>query len=882
MLTPARFLRRARDVVLSERREQEIDEELRFHIEMQTAANIRSGVSQTDARADAVRSFGGVDYYRDEVRESRGVRMIDDLRSDIRFGLRTLASRPTVTIVAMLTIAAGIGPTTAIFGAVHGILLASLPYKDVDRIAFIEQRDLKGDGRDDGAASGNFLDWKERTRAFDRMAAAEPFSFDYIAADGPMRIRNSRVTDVFFDLFGTPAAVGRTFHPDEFKAGSDLVVVLSHRLWQKQFRGDSSIVGKRLILDSLQRTVIGVMPRGFELPQDAEIWSPKIFDADDLTERKAAYYSVFGRVRPGTSVDAASRDLSSVAAQLARELPVTNAVTGVRVTPLSDQLFGRARTALYTLLGAVACVLLIACANVANLQLSSAAEREREFAIRVAIGAGPRRLVRQLLTESLLLALGGAALGLVLAYGGLWLIKALAPVDLPRIDELSLSMPVLAFALGLTVLASILFGLAPIANARRMNTQQALVAGSGTRGATAGRARRRLGGILVAAEVALALVLIVGAGLLGRSFITLINVDPGFRTSGVTVVTLQAWGYYPTPSSRARFVEEATQRLAALPGVSHVGMTSSLPLSEPIGAEESEVSVAGAADVLSREPSPARVAAVAGDYFSALQIRLRRGRMFEVRDDSANAPVALVSEALARKYWGNRNPVGQTIRFRFMGPPREREIVGVVADVRHGGPHEEPGPEVYVPHAQAPTGAVHLVVAASSSGAAVEQQLKRELTKLNPAMPLTDIVTLESLLDNSLRERRFQLTLLGTFAFVAVLLAAVGIYGVISAVTAQRTHEIGIRMALGAKRRDVMRMVMRQGLIMAGIGTVAGLIGAAVAAQLLAGMLFKTGTLDPAAFAGGLMLLLAIAVLACWIPAARASRVDPAIAIRDE
>src|SRR5687767_4508753 len=881
MLTPGRILRRARDVLLSERREQDIDDELRFHIEMETAAKVRSGVSEAEAKTRAIRSFGGVDYYKSEVRESRGVRMLDELKSDIRFGLRTLARRPSVTAVAILTIAVGIGPTTAIFGAVHGILLASLPYRDIDRIALLEQYDTGGDGTEDDAAAGNFLDWSAKARAFERMAAAEPYSFDYIGPDGPIRMRNSRVTSRFFDVFGTKAAIGRTFLPEEFTDGRDRVVVLSHRLWTTQFRADSSVVGQKLILDSLQRTVVGVMPRGFEMPDEAEVWSPKIFREEEIEERKAAYYKVFGRLGPDASMGGAQREMSSVAAQLARDHPLTNAQTRVRVISLSDKLFGRARTALYTLLGAVACVLLIACANVANLQLSSAAEREREFAIRVAVGAGPRRLIRQLLTESLLLALGGAAVGLLLAYAGLWLITTLAPANLPRIDELSLSAPVLAFAFALTMIASVLFGLAPIANATRMNVQSVLAAGSGTRGATAGGTRRRLGGILVMAEVALALVLIVSAGLLGRSFLTLVSVDPGFQTRGITVVTLQAWGYYPTPGSRAQFIADATRRLAAIPGVAHVGMTSSLPLADRIGAEASDVTVAGAGDVLSRGATAVRVAAVAADYFKALDIPLRRGRTFETRDDSANAPVALVNAALARKYWGSKSPVGQSIRFRFMGPPREREIVGVVADVRHSGPHTEPDPEVYVPHAQAPTGAVHLVVASTASTPELRAQLKRELTKMNPAMPLTDIVTLESLLDDSLRDRRFQLTLLAIFALVALLLASVGIYGVISAVTAQRTHEIGIRMALGAKSRDVIAMVMREGIFMAAIGTVAGLIAAAAATQLLAGMLFNVGTLDPAVFIGGLASLLVITTLACWVPAARASRVDPASAIRE-
>jgi putative ABC transport system permease protein len=867
-------MRKLGHFVFRRRLERDLDDEMRFHLEMEEAVHLRAGSSAAEARALALKSFGGVERYKDESREVLGVRFLDALLRDIRFAIRTFSRRPGATIVTVLTLALGIGATTAIYGAVYGVLLAPLPYANSDGILTFWQHDQKvADTREEMSAP-NFLDLQARSRTLLRVAAAEPFSFDYEASDGAVRFRNARVTDDFFPILGTAPMLGRTFQPRDYVPGQGRVVVLSHRLWSARFAADSGIVGRMLSLDSVPQMVIGVMPQAFDLPHREDLWSPKVFTEEERQSRAAAYYTVIGRIRPDISLEAAQRDAATIAAQLAREYPRTNANVGISIVPLPKLLLGPARNALLMLLGAVACVLLIACANVANLQLAASVRRQREFAIRSAIGAGRERLIRQLLTESLLLALLGAIAGLILAQFGIAGIRSLAPADIPRMEQLALSAPVLGFALVLTVVTALLFGLAPIVRATRLNLQENLAADSSA--STTGVHKRRLGSALVIAEVALALVLLVGAGLLGKSFASLLRIDRGFRTEGVAAATLQAWSYYPTAAARIGFVNEATRRLGSIPGVRSAGMTSSLPLSDRIGQESSALTVDGetaAKDV--------RVAATTPGYFATLRIPFRRGRNFGPQDDSASLPVAIVNEALAKELSPTGNVIGRRISFAFVGRPKTREIVGVVGNVRHDGLHADPPPTVFVPHAQAATGAVHLVVSTIGSNAGnIIPAIKRELFAMNRVMPIGEVVTLESLLDSSLRERRFNLALLAAFAITALVLAAVGIYGVMSGVTSERTHEIGIRMALGADAHKVLTMVLRQGLRLAAIGAAIGIVGATVVTRLLRGMLFHVTPLDPWAFLTSVAVLLIVAAVACLAPASRAARLDPARALR--
>ncbi|MFL5585400.1 MAG: ADOP family duplicated permease [Gemmatimonadaceae bacterium] len=876
MIAPRGLIRKLNSLVSPGTLERDLDDELRFHLEMEEAAHIRAGKSAVEARALALRSFGGLERHKEESREVFGIRFLDDLLRDIRFAVRTFARRPGITLVMVLTLALGIGATTSIYGAVYGVLLAPLPYAEPEGIFTIWQTNRRVAGSRDEMSAPNFLDLRSRNRTFSQLAAAEPFSFDYEAPEGAVRFRNARVTEDFFHVLGTAPLLGRTFQPRDYIPGQDRIVVLSHRLWASRFGSDSGIIGRVLTLDSVPRMVIGVMPRGFELPNRDDLWSPKIFTEEERQARSAAFYTVVGRIRRGVSAAAAQRDAGTIATQLAREYPRTNDEVALSVIPLPEILLGSARGALLILLGAVACVLLIACANVANLQLAAAVRRQREFAIRSAIGAGRTRLIRQLLTESLLLALLGAVAGIILAWLGIAAIRSLAPADIPRIDQLALSAPVLAFALLLTVVTAILFGLAPILRATRLNLQENLAADS--HASSTGIHKRRLGSALVIAEVALALVLLVGAGLLGKSFASLLRVDRGFRAEGVAAATLQAWSYYPTPAQRIAFVEEATRRLAAIPGVQRAAMTSSLPLSNRIGQESSTLTADG-----ETKPRDVRVAAMTPGYFATLQIPLRRGRNFGRQDDSASIPVAIVNEALARQLSPTGNIIGRRITLAFVGPPRTREIVGIVGDVRHDGLHADPPPTVFIPHAQAPTGAVHLVVSTTGRDAVTMiPELRREISTINRVMPVSEVVTLESLLDASLRQRRFNLALLAAFAVIALALATVGIYGVMSSVTTERTHEIGIRMAVGANTRAIMAMVLRQGLALAAIGVAIGIVGATAVTRLLKGMLFHVTPLDPLAFLISVALLLMVAAAAALVPASRAARLDPARALRHD
>jgi putative ABC transport system permease protein len=551
----------------------------------------------------------------------------------------------------------------------------------------------------------------------------------------------------------------------------------------------------------------------------------------------------------------------------------------VALVPLPQQMVGHVRSALLVLMGAVGLVLLIACGNVAGLLLARAVQREREVAVRVALGAGRGRILRQLGAESLVLATAGGVAGLVVAFGGLAAIRALGPETLPRLDNIAIGPSVLVFALATTLGSAVIFGVAPAVHAAPTDVRDKLAAGSARSGT--GRPRRRLQNGFVVVQFALALVLLVGAGLLVRSFVSLLRVERGFDPHNVLAVTIQSWRYYPTPERRAGFVREATERLAALPGVQAAGMTSSVPFAERIGQDEAGFEIEGRPPASPEQALSVQAAAVTNGYFAALRIPLRRGRHFATTDVAGPAPVAIINEALARRHWPNESPLNKRVKLTFGGSAL-RTIVGVVADVRHGGLHEAPQPTVYVPHAQASTGANVFVIRTRGDPLAAFAQVRAEFRAINPAMPLASTTTLEALLDDSLRERRFHLSLLGAFASVALLLAALGVYGVMSHATTERTHEIGVRMALGARGADVLGMVMRQGASLAVAGAIGGLLGAAAVTRLLRGMLFGVTPLDPMAYVGAGVLLLGAAALACYLPARRAARLDPVRALRVE
>jgi predicted permease len=857
-----------------------MDDEMRFHVEMEAADLIARGVSPDEARRRAAIAFGGVERFKDEGRDARGIGPFEDFVRDVRYGARSLRRRPGFAAVVVLTLAIGIGGTTAIFGAVHGVLLAPLPYVEPERIMTVWTSDrIEGEDRQD-LAPANFLDLRTRQRSFATFAAAQPYSMDYVGPDGPEHLGTWLVSEGFFETFGVRPFLGRTFLSEEYAAGRNNVAVIGEDIWRSRFNSDRSIIGRQLVLDSIPRTIVGVMPRSFRFPPEREVWQPQVFDEEDRRLRRSTFLTVVGRLAPGATARRAQADVDAIAAQLTREYPRTNTGVGITLVPLPEQTVGHVRSALLVLMGAVMLVLLIACGNVAGLLLARAVQREREVAVRVALGAGRGRILRQLGAESLVLALAGGAAGLVVAFGGLAAIRALGPETLPRLDEIAIGPSVLAFALATTLGAAVVFGIAPAVHATPSDVREKLAAGSARSGS--GRPRRRLQNGFVVVQFALALVLLVGAGLLVRSFVSLLRVERGFDPQNLLTVTVQAWSYYRTPDRRAGFVREAAERLASLPGVQAAGMTSALPLAPAIGQTEAGFEVDGRPPASPEQAETVRAAAVTSGYFAALRIPLRNGRLFAATDLGNAAQVAVVTEALARRHWPNESALGRRIKLGGGGRWVTRTIVGVVGDVRHGGLHEAPRPTVYVPHAQSPTGANAFVIRTSGDPVAALAQVRAEFRSINAGMPLAATTTMESLLEESLRERRFHLALLGAFATVALLLAALGVYGVMSHATTERTHEIGVRMALGARGADVLGMVMRQGAVLAIAGALGGLIGAAGVTRLLRGMLYGVTPLDPVAYLGAGLLLLGAAALACYVPARRAARLDPVRALRTE
>jgi putative ABC transport system permease protein len=873
-----RLLRRLRALVSTATLDDDLDDEVRFHLEMETAKRVRSGMDERSARESARRDFGGVSRHREDARDARGVRPVEDFFKDLRVGLRTLRKQRTYTAVAVLTLAIGIGATTALWAAVYRVLLAPYPFAEAERLVTVWETNTRAGATRLGVSPGNFLDWKARARSFDLLAAAEPFSFDWIGPDGPERFESVLVTADFFTMQGLRPTLGRAFVREEFQPGQENVVVLSEALWRNRFGADSTMIGRAIVLDSVPRIVVGVMPQEALAPFDAEIWAPKIMRPDELTARTSGYWEVGGRLARGVTIQQAQTEMNAIAAQLGVEYPATNKNSGATVITLRESIAGNARTSLLVLLGAVAFVMLIASLNVANLQLAESIRRRRELAIRTAIGAGRGRLIRQLLTESILLGCIGATVGLGVAHLGIASIRAFTPAGLWQLEHLRLDAPSLLFAFALALISAVVVASMPVIAAGRVQLSQALAAGA--RYSAPGR--RRANRLLVVTEVALALVLLVGAGLLVRSLSRLVGIDSGFSTRGVVVTTIQAWGYYPTPATRAEFARHAVERLAALPGVESAGLTSSLPLDWPIGLERARLQIEGREVPSGDELPSVHAVATAGDYFTVLQIPLRRGRVFAATDAVGTPFVAVVNEAFVRRYFSDQDPIGKRITFGFMSAPIAREIVGVVGDVRHRGLHADPSPSVFIPHAQGPTGAMHLVVRSTNDPASLLRAVRTELTAINGAMPVSQLTTMDALMGRSLRERRFQLGLFAAFSMIALVLSAIGIYGVMSRATNERTHEIGVRMAIGARATDVRWMVLRTGGALAVSGVLAGLAMALLLTRYMAGMLFGVTPLDPFTYMGAAAVLLIAALLASWLPAWRASTVDPVVALRND
>jgi putative ABC transport system permease protein len=827
------------------------------------------------------------------------------LWQDLRFGARLLWKKPGFALIAVITLALGIGANTAIFSVVDAALLRPLPYPEAGRLVFLWTTAFGGT-RSFGSAMPDYREWRDQNRTLDGLAGFYYGDFNLSPSGGePERVQGAYVTSNLFNVLKVSPALGRLFTPEEDRFGRHRVVLLSHGLWRRSFGGDSAIVGREIKLGGESFTVTGVMPPGlpfFDNTPEVELWTPIAFAPGDGTDTRSDHFvNLVGRLKPGVTIAQAQEDASAIARRVEEQFP-ENKGLGALIRPAHEQLTGDSSRALYVLLGAVAFVLLVACVNVANLMLARAAAREREMAIRASLGASRARIMRQLMIECLPLGLMGGALGVLLALWGIDLLESLLPATLPRHNEIGVNGRVLSFTAALALLTVLLFGLLPALQAVKADMRAALGEG-GRGGSRQGRLRR----LLVVAEVALALVLLVGAGLMVRSFVKLRQADVGFNERNVLTMRVPLPdAKYPIPNDAndpriptgLAFYEQLLERVEALPGVKAVSVSTVLPLGSMANWGKG-FSVEGrpAPPSLDRVPT-VRYAIISHDFFRTFGVSIRRGRSFTAQDRENSQPVAIVNETIARRFFPNEDPVGKTI---WMGPHEHllspeaqrpenrfirRVIVGVVADVKGGGLNQPAAPLVYAPlHQYRRDGWANTLTLAAQTEAAPDTltaAIRAQVRALDREQPVTSVRTVGELLDRSLSEAKFNLLLLGLFAVVALALAAIGVYGVMSYAVAQRTREIGIRMALGAQPRSVLRLVVGQGMTLVSIGVVIGVAAAWALTRLMSTMLFETPATDPATFAAISLSLGSVALVACWIPAWRAAKVDPMVALRCE
>jgi len=804
---------------------------------------------------------------------------------DLRYALRMLRRSPGFALVAVLTLALGIGASTSIYSVVYGVLLRPLGYPEPERLVWFleDQPDLRGAP----FSAADFLDYQSQNRSFEELAAIRTLSFNLTGKETPERLQGNVVSPNFFRMLGIRPALGRDFTSEDGQSGAPRVALLTHGFWQRHFGGAADVAGKPLTLNGQSVAVIGVLPATFRMSRGVELWLnprdvvPEVFPnyrGEIRSNRGMHYLVVMGRLKPEVALAQAQADISGIMARIHKEHPATVGHT-VRVVSFHDWVTSDVRAPLVALLVAVGFVLLIACTNIANLLLARASGRAREMGIRAALGAGRGRLVRQVLTESVLLAAAGGALGLLLAKWGTELLIALSPPGTPRLSDIALHPEVLGVSMAITLLSGLGFGIVLAWQAARISLSDALK--EGTQSVTGGLRRNRLRSVLVVAEVALSLVLLVAAGLLLRSFGRLLEVRPGFNPENLVTMRISFTGEaYRTPGRSVQMMDELLPRLAALPGVEAVATSNDLPL------EGSDTT--GTPTIEGRPPVPPGQEVLAGQhsvsagYFEALGIPLLRGRTFTARDVENSPPVAVINEAMARRFWPDEDPIGQ--RFRLFGGQggAAREIIGVVGNVKHNGLHAPDSLEAYAPFAQDPWGYVVIALRTKSAPEAQAGAVRREVARLDAGMPVHSVRTMDEVASGTLAQRRFTLFLTGLFAALALLLAAVGLYGVMSYLVAQRTREVGIRMALGAQPGDVVRLMLGQGLLLALAGVGLGVAGALAISRMLAGMLFGISATDWLTFAAVALTLTCVALAATYVPARRAARVDPLVALRYE
>jgi len=856
--------------------EAELDEELRYHLERQIEVNTAAGMSVEEARYAALRAMHGLDQRKEECRDMRRVRLIEDLWRDFRFSLRSLLKRPGFTAIALLALALGIGANTAIFSLVNAVILQPLPYRDPDRLISVygtRNRSTQG-----SVGPTDFLDYRSQNKTFEQFAASGSMMLpmNLTGSGEPERLNASIITGNYFDTFGVRPALGRGFSLENEKTGQDHVTVLSHAFWQTRFGGDPNIVNKTINLDGKAYEVLGVMPAEVVLPQPAQLWVPINFDADpEMKMRNARFLRGIGRLKEGVTLDQAQTDTDLIAAQLEQQYPDSNTGWSLRLIPLREILVGGSRTMLFILFGAVGFVLLIACANVANLLLVRAAARQKEIAMRTALGASRLRIIRQMITESLLLAIFGGALGALLAVAGVKLLVSLGEDNIPRTANVKIDATVLAFTLLISLATGLLFGLAPAIRTMKENLVDALK--DGIRGGSEATVKNRTRSLLVVFESAIAVMLLIAAGLLIRSLVALQNVDPGFDPNNVLTLRVDLPRQkYNTPEKASNFFEQLETRVAGLPGVEAVGLITDLPLSGE--ARDMPYRVEG-------RPATSDIAfvdfrRVNKNYFSAMRIPLRRGRNFTEQEVRQSDKAIVVSQAFVDSVFPNEEALGKRLIIWSGIKNEPYEIIGIVGDTRYQSLQGEPSATMYVPTREFLF--VNLVIRTQGDPLSLVGGVRKEVNALDPDQPIAAIRPMTEWVAMSAAGARYRTTLLGLFALLAMILAATGIYGVMSYSVAQRTQEIGVRMALGARPLDVLKLVVRQGMMLALIGVIVGLAGALALTRVMSSLLFGVTERDPITFVAVAALLIVVAFISCFVPAHRATKVDPLVALRYE
>jgi putative ABC transport system permease protein len=810
---------------------------------------------------------------------------MDSFFQDARYAIRSLLGKPGFAAVAVIALALGIGANSAIFSVVNSLLLNPLPYEDPNRLVQVWETSLKRGRNAMPASYPNFADWRDKSQVFKQVVAYSDWSFNLTGVSDPERIRSAIVSPDFFSALGIKPRLGRVFLSEEDQKGKDLVVVISESFWRRRFGADPAIVGKTLSLGDNAFTVVGVIPEGAQtpvLPADIELWAP-VSQGFGFDNRRGHYLRVIARLGSGVTLGEAQTEMSTLAAQLEQQYPDSNSGHGVRLVPLHQQIVGDYQTSLYVMLGAVVFVLLIASANVANMLLARAAGRQKEIAIRTALGAARLRVVRQLLTESLLLAGLGGCLGLLIALWGIDLLVALSPPNFPRVTEVAVDGRVLGFTFVVSLVTGVIFGLVPAIGASRPDLNVVLKEGGRT--AAGGSARQRARSLLVVSEIALALVLLVGTGLLLRSFLRLQQVSPGFNPENVLTMQLDLSGpNFKTGAQVIAFHTELLDRIKAQPGVESASTRSFVP----IASDASFAFLSFAIQGRPLDPNNRPVAyynGISNDYFQTLMIPVLRGREFDGRDGRKTQQVAIVNETLSRRYFPDEDVIGKRINLDDdpnVPPESWAEIVGVVGDTKPRSLEAEPVPEMYMPFVQQAETSMSLMVRTTVDPKSVAAAIRKEVLALDKDQPVYSIRTLDAVLSESVAVPRFRALLIAIFSVVALVLATVGIYGVMSYSVTQRTHEIGIRMALGARPRDVMKMVVGHGFALALISVGIGLVASFFLTGLLSDLLYGVSATDPVTFIAVPMVLTGVALAACFVPARRASKVDPMIALRYE